>query len=413
MRASAAVGLALLTLAVGCGGSETPLRIGVLSDCYGPLSAVHELTVAAARLPLLERGGATDSSGVTSAEVHGRPFELLTGCVAGNEDVLPEARRLVEEEGASVLVGPLDPQQGVVLRAYAARRPQTVFLIQPSATPELTLSHPLPNVFRFSRDAAQLAAGLGSYAYHRLGWRTAATVGDDVPYGWGNVGGFVAEFCALGGRVVDRRWVPVGADPTPLARQLPTVDGVYLGTAIAPARGFLRGYSERHPDLGRRLLSSWSTFADPSALRLAPGVVVAGAVPARTTQARTGYLEAFRRAFPTLPAEATLDPLSLPYWEGVEAALRSFERGGAGELRASLGRVVLDSPLGRVRLDRNRQAVAPNYLSRVGAHGFSPVRVVPDVEQTFGGYFDGHSAPSRTEPTCVRRSPPSWARSQR
>ena len=409
MRASAAVALVLLALAAGCGGSETPLRIGMLSDCYGPLSGVHELTVAAAELPLLERGGTTDSGGVTSARVGGRRVELLTGCVAGNEDVIPEARRLVEEDGASVLIGPLDPQQGLVLRAYAERRPQTAFLIQPSDAPELTLSQPPPNVFRFAPDAAQLAAGLGSYAYRRLGWRTAATVGDDVPYGWGNVAGFVAEFCALGGRIVDRQWVPVGTDPAALARRLPRVDGVYLGTAIAPVLGFLRGYSQRHPDLGKGLLAGWSTFADPSTFGLARGVVVAGAVPARPTTALTAYLAAFRKAFPTLPAEAALNPLTAPYWEGVEATLRAVERGGGGDLRSALGRVVLDSPLGRVRLDRNRQAVAPNYLSRVGARGLVPVRVVPDVEQTFGGYFGARSAPTRTEPRCVRRSPPGWA----
>jgi branched-chain amino acid transport system substrate-binding protein len=412
MRASAAVAaaLTLLALAAGCGGSETPLRIGMLSDCYGPLSGVHELTVAAARLPLLRRGGTIDSGGVTSAQVHGRPIELLTGCVAGNEDVIPEARRLVEENGASVLIGPLDPQQGLVLREYAARRPQTLFLIQPSATPELTLSEPLPNVFRFSRDASQLAAGLGSYAYHRLGWRTAATVADDVPYGWGNAAGFVAEFCALGGHVVERRWVPVGTDPGTLARRLQDVDGVYLATAIAPVLGFLRGYSKRHPDLGTRLLAGWATFADPNALRLASGVVVAGAVPARPTHAGAAYITAFRSAFPTLPAEATLDPLSLPYWEGVEAVLGAVERGGAPDLLSALLHARLDSPLGRVRLDRNRQAVAPNYLSRVGPRGLVPVQVVPDVEQTFGGYFHAHSAASRTEPRCVRRPPPKWAR---
>jgi branched-chain amino acid transport system substrate-binding protein len=72
--------------------------------------------------------------------------------------------------------------------------------------------------------------------------------------------------------------------------------------------------------------------------------------------------------------------------------------------------------VGRVQLDSNRQAVAPNYLSRVatdakGRPTFRTIRVVPNVEQTFGGYFGpGDPPPSRTSPACVKRAPPPWAR---
>jgi hypothetical protein len=39
------------------------------------------------------------------------------------------------------------------------------------------------------------------------------------------------------------------------------------------------------------------------------------------------------------------------------------------------------------------------------------MRVVPDVEQTFGGYFSGTTpTPTRTTPACRRATPPLWAR---
>jgi hypothetical protein len=71
--------------------------------------------------------------------------------------------------------------------------------------------------------------------------------------------------------------------------------------------------------------------------------------------------------------------------------------------------------MGRIRLDGNRQAIQPNYLSKVvpTGNGFAPrtFRVVPDVEQTFGGYFArGGPPPSETSPPCVKRTPPPWAR---
>jgi hypothetical protein len=93
--------VALALTASGCGGSGTrPFRIGILSDCFGPFGGAHELNLADAEVPLIELGaklyGRKPSSGITPVDVAGRRVELLVGCVAGSEDVIPEARRLVE-----------------------------------------------------------------------------------------------------------------------------------------------------------------------------------------------------------------------------------------------------------------------------------------------------------------------------
>jgi branched-chain amino acid transport system substrate-binding protein len=408
-----------LLLGAGCGGSRPgPFRIGVLSDCYGFESSVHEVIVASAELPLLERGGTlrgkNPSDGVAGARVGGRPVELLEGCVAGNDEVIPQARRLVEEDGANVLLGTLDPQQGLILRAYARRRPATTFLIQPSDAPELTLDDPAANVFRFFQDAAEQTAGLGAYAYSTLGWRTAVTVGDDTPYGWENVSGFVAEFCALGGHVVERRWLTLASDPAAVAPTIRPADGVYLGTAISPMLGFVKRYAAAHPDVARRLVSSAILLYTPQVLALAKGVVVAGGIPLEPTRAEAAYVASFTKAFPQFPATDALDPLAVPYRDGVEAVLEALSRGG--KLQRALAAVRLESPTGTLHLDARRQAIGPNYLSQVvagpnGKPATRTLRVVPDVEQTFGGYFRPGGPPAnRTQPACVRHAPPAWAR---
>jgi branched-chain amino acid transport system substrate-binding protein len=379
--------------------------------------------LASAELPLLERGGRLrgkrPSDGVEGARVAGRRVELVFGCVHSNTEVLNEARRLVEEDGAALVVGTTDPQQGMVLRQYASRRPDTTFVVQPSDGPELTLWHPLPNVFRFVPDAAQWAAGLGSYAYNELGWRTAATIGDDLPYGWDAVSGFVAEFCALGGRVVGRHWVPFPADvPASLARSFPSsVDGVFLGTTIASPSGFVKAYAARSSSLTRRLVASF-TLPFRVSLPLVEGVVVGGSPALEPTAAEGRYFAEFTKAFPALGAHA-LDPLVFSYRDGVEAALGALERADGRDgpaLREALAHTRLDSPLGLIRLDRNRQAVVSNYLSRAvaGPHGkpvIKTLKVVRNVEQSFGGYFALNSPPAtRTTPECRKAKPPPWAR---
>jgi branched-chain amino acid transport system substrate-binding protein len=424
MRARAAlVGLAAIALALGgcSGSSDAPVRIGILSDCYGPFSDAHELIVASAEVPLVAHGGRlrgpTPTDGVEGATFAGRRVELLIGCVTGTQDVIPEARRLVEEEGAQILVGPLYPNHGPVLRDYARRHLDTAFLIQPSGAPELTLSHPSQNVFRFTIDNAQSAAGLGTYAYRTLGWRAAATVSDDTPYGWGTVAGFVAEFCALGGRVVQRDWIPLGKDPTGFADRIPAAaDGVYIGGALSSMAGFVREYSSSGGDAKTRIVGDSALLYDPWIVKHAK-LVTAGTLPLQPTSAGRAYMAAFTRVFPTFPPAAALNTLAVPYRDGVTAVLDALERtdGATGSpLVTALSRVVLDSPTGRIRLDANRQAVGPNYLQAVTAGAKRPIetiRVVPEVEQTFGGYFQPEGTPpSRTSPDCKRHVPPAWSR---
>jgi branched-chain amino acid transport system substrate-binding protein len=372
---------------------------------------------------LLERGGRLrgrqPTDGVEGAEVAGRPVELLVGCVAGNEDVIPEARRLVEELGAQAIVGPIDPQQGTILRQYAGRRPETAFLIEPSSATSVTLDGPAPNVFRFAPDSAQSAAGAGTYAYRDLGWRTAAVVGDDVPFSWEQAAGFVAEFCALGGRIVDRTWVSVGSDPADAVTKLRSgADGVFLAPAVSPQLGFLKRYAARHPDLSRRLVSTTTLLFDPTVLPLARGVVAVGPLPFASTPALGAYATAFAKAFPTIPPAVAIGPITVAYRDGVEAVLEALDRSrgatGTGLLR-TLARVRLDSPTGRIRLDGDRQAIVSSYLGRVGRDAggrpaITTLRVVRNVEHTFAGYFARSDPPtSRSSTVCRKRTPPPWA----
>ena len=312
------------------------------------------------------------------------------------------------------VIGPLDPSEGVALLQYARTRPDVAFLIQPSAAPEVTLDRPARNVFRFAPDAAQTSAGLGAYAFRRLGWRTAAVVGDDVPYAWEEAAGFIAEFCSLGGRIVARDWIPPGSDSGAAAPRVPaSADGVYIGAAITPMQPFLERFARLRHGLAGKLVSGLALFGDPHAAASAVGAVVAGTPPVEPT--REGRAFAVRVAHAGLPAAAA-NSISLGYESGVDAVLLALEHSqSASTFRAALAHVAPESPLGRMQLDRNRQAITTNYLSKVVATGkglaIPTIRVVSNVRQTFGGYFTpAGPAASETTPACIKRAHPSWAR---
>jgi branched-chain amino acid transport system substrate-binding protein len=407
--------LGLSLAAAGCGGStERPFKIGVLTACYGEFGGVlRESSVSSAEAPFLERGarplGGRPSDGVTDVSVAGRRVEFLQGCVSGNPDVIPEARRLVEEDGADAIVGALDPQNGLVLANYAAQRPEQVFLVQPSGAPELTLSHPAPNIYRFSPAATQTVAGLGTYAYRVLGWRKAITVADENPYGFARVGGFVAEFCALGGTVVDKRWLPLDSDSSAAAAGVGTsADGVFFGASLSSAAGLLTQLTSLHRNARRLVVAGDDILTfDPSPL--AEGIVVAGSLPPRPNRTGREVFSTLQEAFPSFRAADALSSTAVPYRDGVEAVLEGLEHahGDTGRLRAALGTVVLASPSGTIHVDAYHQAIVSAYLSRVVVrHGKLQAQPlsVRTVGQRFNGYFGDPTPPfTKTTPACVRQ----------
>ena len=424
----AAVALPVTLAATGCGDRQNVIRIGVSGDCHGggAAGAFYENALAGAELPFVERGaslrGAKPSDGVSSVTVAGSRVELVIGCDVNGSftSILSEARRLVEREGVDVLVTPTVSAAGLVIREYAGRRPGVTFVVS-SGELRTPLVDPAPNLFRFAMDLTQGSAGLGAYAYHTLGWRTAVTLGEDDVFGYPIVAGFVAEFCSLGGTVVKRLWAPSGiTDWSRLVRQIPAdVDGVALMAFLQGTSTFFSAYEKVEPDLSRHVVMS----AYPLALGERPvGVVASHVLPlASTAPSWVGYLREFEDAFPAMRGQGGNADDVFSY-DSVQAALQAIERvhgdisGGERRFQVALATSRVRTPAGTVRLDRNRQAIGPGFLVRVeraGSAGAPPrtVRVVPNVEETFNGYFTATSPPdSRTEPVCRKGNPPPWAR---
>jgi branched-chain amino acid transport system substrate-binding protein len=427
-----ALAAALVAAVAARGTARDPIRVGVLTDCSGLLGPTKELVLAGAALPLLDRGGIRHEDGrVTGAKVGGLEIELVPACTEFTyfHLLILATRRLIEDDGVDVVLGPAGVGEGVVLRELAAHYPGVTFLEGPPLPQEATLRHSRPNLFRFSPDGAQTTAGLGTYAYRELGWRRAVVVGEGFfGDGWELAAGFVAEFCALGGEVVGRDWLSLFLpDPSRSARRhAAQADGLVVLADSSPAT-YLAAYGRAVGSLKRRLLLGGSAFLDPRSLSLPGvdlrGVVRAGHIPLdpdvttmRTFQAR------FERVFPELPPGPAKDVFVVPFYTAMSAVVSAVEQTG-GELgdgqrdfRASLSSLELAAPQGKVRLDRNRQAIAPVYLERIESSPGRPaaveaVRTIRDVDQSFGDIFSAHTPrPSATKPACESRRPPSWAR---
>jgi branched-chain amino acid transport system substrate-binding protein len=427
IAASLAVG------AAGCSGGERPMRIGLLTDCRGIFSGYEDEMLAGAELPLLRRGArltnGQPAGGVSEAQVAGRDVELVRGCTEESEHTIlvEEARRLVEVEDVDAIVGAIGESDSLVFRELARKYPEVVFIPAWSEAQGLTLRDPAANVYRFDTDEAQDLAGLGSYAYRELGWRRAAVVADTTPLGWHEEAAFVAEFCALGGKVTTRYTAPIDLGDPKVAHALRDADGVaaltFGGLAVPadflPGLTRLIGSPQTRMVVGTYVLEDSNTIvpiAGPPA-----GVVGASSIPpANATPAMRAHRREFSRAFPGLPPSDAETPVALAFNDAMEGLLRGLEASdgdlsdGRQRLREELARVRLDLPSSPVHLDQNRQSVRNTYLKQVARRGgrraFRLVRVVPDVEQTFGGLLSDAPSPGPGSQPCRKATPPPWAR---
>jgi branched-chain amino acid transport system substrate-binding protein len=369
--------------------------------------------------------GVKPSEGVTPARVAGRRVQLLTGCTeTGNFDVLVEAtRELVELDGADAVVGGLGNEDSVVFRQLARRYPDVPFVLASSSLREATIADAPANLYRFEADDAQWTAGLGTYAYRDLGWRRAAVVADDYAWGWTQVEAFAAEFCALGGRIVQRVYASPFDPRTTNARavHVARTDGVAVFVnSLATSNAFVRALARRVDTPAKRLLLSGWITVDP-AFRADVAKAVDGAVapiqglPAASTPALRAFERDFKAAFPRGSGVSSYASLTRTFDVAVRAVVQAIDAvdgdlsNGRRRLRQALARTIVDLPAGRVRLDANRQAIVDAGLVRVTGGQLQMIRRIPNVDQTFGGLLPRTPA-SASPASCRRATPPPWAR---
>ena len=430
VTASAAVAAVLLgAFGFGCGAEKEPYRIGVIADCEGLLHPLRGDELAAAQLPLIQRGashrGSDPADGITTTEVAGRPVKLVTGCSEVGEfsTVTQEARRLIENEHVDALVAGTWSVDEVVLRTIAQRHPDVTVVPVVHGPREVTLGRAPRNLYRVAADEVQGTAGLGTYAYRRLGWRTAAVAYADWISGWDPRDAFVREFCALGGRIASQVAV-TDFDPVADVAKVPRdVDGVavFAGQPFDPSR-FLDRLARRVGEPSRRMVVGAGITAEPDWLRNVArplaGVVGSSYQPATMGGSRLAYRAAYARAFPGRSKEGVDGAIVGGFHNSVAAIVGALQRahGDPARVRAQLSGLdadLLDVP---TRLDANRQAVVPAYLVRIVAPRgvnapvrLAPVRTIPGVDQSIGGLLDAGRVPTSGPLACRRAAAPPWA----
>lgn len=406
-----AMAVAVSALCAGTAQADT-LKMGALATLEGAFTVLGEDGMRGVQLALKEFNNTAG----------GHQIELITGSSNASPDsAIRAARKLVEQDGVEILVGPLSGSEGLAVKDYAKTQPTVTFLNGSSAAQDTTLRGPADNFFRFSTDGAQWMAGLGEYALKDKGYESIAIVAEDYSFPYSLVFGFLEPYCRLGGeaKVENRFWVPIGnKDYSSVIASLPDdVDALFVGLGGADAVNFLTQYEQAGGDLP---LVAGSITVDQTVLGskgrtrdFVIGTPSASPISDTWDDPRwNNFVEAYQAEFPDGFPSPSL--FAHAYYINTKAALLALNEvggdlsDGGAKYREALSNLSFETPTGMVSLDERRNAIADIFLTEVaeGPDGNlvnTTVKVTPQVSQTFGLSYEEflkYGVVGRDNPAC-------------
>ena len=407
----ALLAIVLTSLSFGAMAQDT-IRMGALATLEGAFTVLGEDSMRGVQMALAEFENMAG----------GKKIDLVTGSSDASPDsAIRAARKLVEQDGVQVLVGPLSGSEGLAIKDYAKTQPEVTFLNGSSAAQDTTLREPAENFFRFSTDGAQWMAGLGEYAYNEKGYRNVAVLAEDYSFPYTQVFGFLEPFCRLGGKspIESRFWVPIGnKDYSSVIAALPDdVDAIYVALGGADAVNFLTQYEQaggESPLIGGSITVDQTVLGSKGRTRtFVIGTPSAGPISDTWDDPRwNAFVVAYQQQFPDGFPSPSL--FAHAYYINTKAALLALDQVG-GDLsdggvnyRAALSSLEFETPTGMVKLDERRNAIADMFLTEVieGPEGNllnKTISVTQQVSQTSGLPYDQfleYGSVGRENPSC-------------
>jgi branched-chain amino acid transport system substrate-binding protein len=379
--------------------STTPIKIGGLATLEGPFAVPGQDGFRGIEQALNDFA---PKNAKGNWEIAGREIQLIKeGSDATPAVALEKAKKLIEQDDVDILIGPLSGDEGLAIKDYAKTVPDKVFVNGSSAAQDTTFRDPAPNFYRFSTDGAQWMAGLGKYAFEKKGYKKVALVAEDYSFPYTQVGGFMYEFCAAGGHVVQKNWVPLGTkDYSSVVSNLPTsgIDAIYVALGGADAVNFFTQYTQaggKAKFVGGSITVDQSVLATKGAFQdILVGTIAAGpTADTATDPAWLAYVKEYKATFPDgLPYPGLF---ALSYYNetvGVLLGLKAVNgdlSNGEKAFMAALAKVEFDGPTGHIKLDANRNAIASNYVTEVqkaadGSLQNNVITKAENIDQTLG-----------------------------
>ena len=400
---------AAAALMAGPAWAQDTLKIGLLATLEGPFAAPGQDSMRGADLALKHHNGMAGGKKIEFVKVSSD---------ATPDKAVSATRKAVEQDKVQIMIGPLSGDEGIAVKNYAKTQPGITFVNGSSGAQATTLSDPAPNFFRFNSEGAQWMVGLGEHALAK-GYKKMFLIAEDYGFPYSQVQGFMASYCAKGGKVVDKAWVPLGTkDYASVIAKIPKdIDALLVVLGGSDAVNFLTQYEQAG---GAKPMVGGSIAVDQTVLNYKGkrresllGTASAGPMADSIDTPEwkkfvADYKATFKDGFPSpslfaylyyINTKATLDGLD---------AVKGDLSNGQKAYREALQKTNFAGPAGPVKIDSNRNGVGTTYITEVakaadGSYYNKVVKSVPDITQTLGlakAEFDKMGLGSRDVPDC-------------
>jgi branched-chain amino acid transport system substrate-binding protein len=244
-------------------------------------------------------------------------------------------------------------------------------------------------------------------------------IAEDYAFPYSQVQGFMSEFCAKGGKVPVKAWVPLGGkDYSSVIARIPKdVDALLVVLGGADAVNFLTQYENAggdKPMLGGSITVSQDVLNYRGKRRESlVGTLSAGPVADSYDGAGwKAFVADYQKTYPVSSGAFPSPSLfAYVYYTNMKAALDGLDAvkgdlsGGQAKYREALQKMVLKTPTGDVRLDGNRQAIGTTFVTEVvkDAQGNLTTKVakkVDNIDQLLGMKKEDFKMGTRDVPAC-------------
>ena len=367
--------------------SKGPIKVGFLSPTTGTVAAAGTDMLNGWKLYWKRNGD----------QVAGRKIEWTHEDTAGDPQTgLQKARKLVDQDGAKVLAGPLLANVGLAVAQYLSTQSNVVGLNPVASADDLSQRAPVKNYVR--------AGGWQSSTPHHVagnwaadqGYKRVLTLCQDYAFGHEVCGGFINAFTDRGGRIVKKLWAPLGTSDysSYLAQINPSqVDAVFAITVGADSGRFIKQWQDFGLK-GKVPLIGGETTLEQSLLR-AMGNEAVGLrsfghyAEGRDSPATREFVDAYRQEYNQLPSYYSCATYTSAQWFAEALKQTGGDVSNVAKFTDVLRGVRLtDSCFGPMRLDEHGGAISNVYLREVARDSQGElynkvVQQFPDISQFY------------------------------
>ncbi len=301
---------------------------------------------------------------------------------------LDKARKLVERDGVSIIIGPQASNVAQAVQPYLMEK--KIISLKSRQFP-IPLIRKFPYMFVVDGTQKQVTATMGDYAFNVLKYKSVSTMTADYIAGRDFMGGFTERFKELGGTIVQEQFFPVDAmDFASYLTNIKAADALAAWTGGPGGASLAKQYVEygvnkKMPLITPYISGIFNEDVIPSIGDIVLGVSGPSSYSSTVDNALNRKVVAdYKRKYKQRPADSGIMGGYVNVQVAMEALKATKGDTDPDKLKAAILKLSFQSPAGPVRFNADRLGILNIYICKIakvgGEYVWQVVQTYKDVQ---------------------------------